>query len=1107
MLSGRPLSIISLILISLFAMTIQVIAKGNLYSGERVTSATSDKENKVVYPCLTPKTGGLLNKYLQRDKSWSLPKQALADDFLDTIHVLVLRYNFQEEVIDDPNTTGNGRMNLDPYDEDQLLATVGHLVDPPPHNANYFSSHMQALSNYYEVVSEGKITLTWEIYPPGLDSVYELPHPMSYYGKCDFNEVVGGLEEYFRDGIRVADTTSPEIDFSQFESIFMFHAGSDRQNDIGFPETCSDLFTGFINYISDSLLYVDSGNVVISNALLMPETASQDNRATALNAVIAHEFGHQLGLVDLYSTATFLSQLGDFALMDNNGFGTGIDFGFPVGRTFGAIPLFPTAWSRAYLGFVDVVDFRQGSDIRLVAAEVVSSGIKVARVPISDKEYYLIENRLKDIDNIFTNVAADTLTGVFLGPAYCTICDTNVNGNITDITRTREYDDLMPGSGVLIYHVDEKVAGLDYNYDGDINFDDNQLQWAHDIYGNTTDRFITLVEGDGFVNFGGFYRAGFGRAEDMYRDDRNTAFTPNSNPRTIDNTGNNTRIAIDNITRVLDTTIAKPKLMDSVVTFDVTTEDLVQGFPVRVGLPQFQISPIADDLDGDGVEEIISVSKNLISVITPDGQDFLDVLDPCGCPPYQDSSFASIHPGRLNDVPLFVKLTANATTIPVTGRFADDSSPYKLVVVGQAGRFNIFECTDANDNGEADNVLSQPLPNLGTPIAMTFGGDPLNATGDTLFILTDTGYVFRKDSLGIFPAILGQFTNDEYHGICRAGNGLAVMAGDSIETKIYFVNGTITDSLSLDDYYSLGPVFADLDLDGVKELVAASPDGKVITVHIDDGLLTNNISFAYQRDFQSTFTVNPIISDVDLDGYPDIVIGGTNNIYAFNYELTVKSSFPIEINKRFPSDNVLSPLISADIESGGSPELVASTEIGNLYSYGDKLTQDFPLSGGEQVVGSPLFFNTSTGGKLGYLGADGWFYLWHVDADSVNNFWPMAGNNPGGTFNFESGKLPSAKSYAENFPEKSYYNYPNPVTTGTTTIRYFLGEDANSVELSIYDLSGQEITKLTGPTVGFVDNEVIWDCADITSGLYRCIIKVDFPSGSKTSFTDISIIR
>ncbi len=171
------------------------------------------------------------------------------------------------------------------------------------------------------------------------------------------------------------------------------------------------------------------------------------------------------------------------------------------------------------------------------------------------------------------------------------------------------------------------------------------------------------------------------------------------------------------------------------------------------------------------------------------------------------------------------------------------------------------------------------------------------------------------------------------------------------------------------------------------------------------------------------------------------------------------------------------------------------------------MAQDFPLSGGEQVIGSPVFLNDAMGGKLGYIGADGWFYLWHVDSDSTYNFWPMAGNNPSGNLNFETSKLPSTASYTDKLPSESFYNYPNPVTTGSTTIRYFLGENANSVELAIFDLSGQEVDRFSGPSTGMVDNEVLWECSAVTSGVYRCLISVEFSSGKETSYTDISIIK
>ena len=72
--------------------------------------------------------------------------------------------------------------------------------------------------------------------------------------------------------------------------------------------------------------------------------------------------------------------------------------------------------------------------------------------------------------------------------------------------------------------------------------------------------------------------------------------------------------------------------------------------------------------------------------------------------------------------------------------------------------------------------------------------------------------------------------------------------------------------------------------------------------------------------------------------------------------------------------------------------------------------------------------------------------------------------------------------------EEKFYNYPNPVLDGSTTIRYFLGKDATAVQLNIFDLSGQQVVTLEGGTVGGSDNEVFWDCQSVTTGVYRCVI-------------------
>lgn len=1087
-----------LILILFAAAAVTVAAEDKLLIGHKERLEPVQGENYVRHRCLTPPASEKILLPLERDKPWSLPKTALDNGFLDTINILVLRFDFQFEDVDDPNTTGRGRMNLSelPTDADVMAYydSVGHFIDPPPHDSLYFDAHLRALRLYWETVSDGKITLTWDIYPPLIDSVYELPQPMNHYGRCDFDDVIPGLEAYFIDCIRLADSVSPEIDFSRYESIFLFHAGSDRQNDIGFPTTCSDLFTGFITF-GDSLS-VDSDSNFVRTALIMPETSNQDNRATALNAVMAHEFGHQLGLVDLYSTYSFMSMLGDFALMDNNGFGTGIDFGFDAGNVFGAIPVYPTAWSRAFLGFIDVVDYRQGTDIRIVAAEMISEGIKAARVPITENEYYLIENRIVDLDGKDAAARADEATSVILGPS--------------DLQRefNREYDFLLPGSGMLVYHVDERVAALDYDYDGRSNFADNQLQWSYDIFGNRVDQFITLVEADGFVNFGGIYRAGYGEEDDMFRDDRNHSFTPNTNPAAVDNSGNNTHIYITDITRATDQTGDSPSLMDSVMLFDLEIDRMVRGFPVRVGYPVFGLSPISDDLDGDGNPEIIFASNNLLSVVTADGRNFLRDYTGCEtCPTYDDTAYASVNIGTAHVVPLYAQTAGTITSGPVTGVFTDAAGE-RFVTVGYGadgtGWVELYSLRDGNEDGLADLAYGQDssfFSTIGTPVAMTFG--------DLLYVVTDSGFVYLKSSLEEPPIGVSRIFNTdiETYKTCRYDDALVItVVGDDFTTLCwYHQSGGFT--VNLDDVYTLGPILCDVDLDGRAEAVLATEGGRVTLVTLDPVFGAAESGIMLDRTFNFSFATDPVAGDVDLDGYPDIIIGGANAIYAFNHQLTLKTSFPVEVNDRFPDDVAIASPIVADLDGTAMPEIVISTVVGNVYSFGLELSPGFPLSAGEVTAGAPVFVNDTIGGLLGYLGADGWFYLWHVNEDAATNFWPMNGADPAATYFFDVQKLPELKEYADRLPGEKYYNYPNPVVDGVTVIRYFLGQQADAVELNIYDMSGREIERLDGPTDGGVDNEVVWECGNVTPGVYRCLIRVDFGGSEETVFTDIAIIR
>ena len=263
---------------------------------------------------------------------------------VDTIHVLGLKIEFQPEIPDDPNTTGNGTFDLRTYDE--YRAQEGNYIDPAPHNTSYFSSHMEALRRYWYLVSDSQLNISWDIFPQEETLALRLPHRMAWYGSegPDSAASIGDkLGHFLIDAITFADSVMPEIDFSRYQAVIIFHAGSDQQNNIAFiNNTPDDFYTGFLRLAEP--IYVDNGANTVQEGTLIPETVSQDNRVNALNAVMAHEFGHQLGLPDLYNTSNFFTEVGDFSLMDNNGQSVGVQFDSIDATVGGTVPVYPDAW-------------------------------------------------------------------------------------------------------------------------------------------------------------------------------------------------------------------------------------------------------------------------------------------------------------------------------------------------------------------------------------------------------------------------------------------------------------------------------------------------------------------------------------------------------------------------------------------------------------------------------------------------------------------------------------------------------------------------------------------------------------------------------------------
>ena len=73
------------------------------------------------------------------------------------LKIAFLRVSFDAE--DFPGFTGDGDFLLTSSD-----ICGKYIVDPPPHDRNYFSSHIVAVDNYFRAISHDKFGLDLKLY-------------------------------------------------------------------------------------------------------------------------------------------------------------------------------------------------------------------------------------------------------------------------------------------------------------------------------------------------------------------------------------------------------------------------------------------------------------------------------------------------------------------------------------------------------------------------------------------------------------------------------------------------------------------------------------------------------------------------------------------------------------------------------------------------------------------------------------------------------------------------------------------------------------------------------------------------------------------------------
>jgi immune inhibitor A len=318
-----------------------------------------------------------------------------------------------------------------------------------------------SLKSYYEEVSQDNISID-----ATANGWYTAANTMAYYGAPagGGNDNNQNLHKLLREAVQAADAA---VDFSQYDAnnnrlidgICLVHSGRDEATGGGSNAIWSKM-TYYPGTLRVDGVYVGYYFIV-----------SEDSPV----GVIAHEYGHMLGLPDLYDTDYSSTGVGTWDLMGSGAWTNG-------GRT----PVHLSAWSKMYLGWLDITtisNFVEGYQLRTTS----NIGGKAIKLPTeSSQQFFLLEVRY------------------------------NMN-----------YDRYIAGSGLLIWHIDQGVISSQYRVN------DNEFRKGVDLEEASGTQEL---DGRGY-NDGRF---------DVWKSNL-VGFTPDSEPDSRLYDGTDTKIRVFNI--------------------------------------------------------------------------------------------------------------------------------------------------------------------------------------------------------------------------------------------------------------------------------------------------------------------------------------------------------------------------------------------------------------------------------------------------------------------------------------------------------------------------------------------------------------------------------
>lgn len=1050
--------------------------------------------------------------------SGQLPRTAALPD---TVRVLALMVDFQEDT--DDRTSGNGKFgSIYGYDYGT------EILDPLPHDRNYFRQHLQFLENYVRKSSGWKTILKAEV----LDGIVTMPKKLGDYSFRK-NESEAPVAQFAVDAWTLAGQQFASTRFGDYHMFVIFHAGRGRDIDLvsvqGYDPTPLDIpslsftpdsFRRLLGASFDGVPMPDGSR--IENCAVLPTTNIREipmiDGSTGLleitiNGLLAASFGTYAGLPDLFDTKTGKTGIGRFGLMDGEGI-------FAYG---GIAPPEPSAWEKQQLGWTLPREAAPGKQNYLLTTSDTLSTPDVLRVSITGREYWLLENRQRDRGGdgqLVTFVSGGQVQQVRMPKDTIGFENSNVQQLKGVIVDVEDYDWALPGGrvvvddreaivngGILVWHIDESVI--------EANLAGNTVNTGKGARG------VDLEQAGGPQDIGVDIQTvfgtetGTGSALDYWTRDNlspvyKNRFDSYTMPNTRANSGAFTHVTMDNFS-------AQGPIMTLDVAVGDNTISPVSGWPVDLSALLRSTDTLghiqAADLDGDGVDELLAILSGTIGDTAR-----LVAFRQNGQPVHGNSGVVALIPqaGRF-------------TAPPAVGDINGDGRPEIVLHAGVAGETVgsdvwIFATVDGDADGYFDprfhfhfptfvdvhqrtvTMLQSSIPQILQQRAVF---QVLGNGADTLYRVTDTieriVIPHETQAYSTYGASAVSLSTGQIAGLGKYYTFFLDASGGSS------VPGWKSLGMSSPLRYTaaLKPptITADFDGDGVSDIayVRETPpwnvaDRFLMLIAIVEEPQGPNANQSGNQPLPVSRMDALSAADVDGDGRTDLLVSDSSGtVAALNYALATIDEYLLPLSPRF----VLA--VKGEGARGDQVFAVGRDRVHQILT-GAKSADGFPVALQEHADVTLL---RTVAGRLGIAAAtrEGQLFLYETGRSikAEDLVWKSRYADERNSLSRAAGAAASAP-IAAFFPPERCYNWPNPVYDNITRIRFYVAEDA-LVTVKIYDLAGDKVDELHGSAIGGTDNELTWNVEGIQSDTYLAHVEVTAAGKKGEKIIKIAVVK